>query len=258
MAGTEDEGLRRSWSSFAVDVTPRRMWGVELLEQNRTFLAGLDPAFFTYASGAAPRGISAATASIAPSTARGWSSRRSSSRRASAPRRAASAAATARRRCTRTRNTACARTRAASRPAGTPCPTAPAGCPAPCASAGLRGPMSRARRRAPRAAAVATWLRGGPATGRRPPALQRPHPAHSPPLPLPVCVPDTPPRQVRGHEPSRVRERRPVHELARRPAADLRRRPAGRDNHVREILSAKSVAPFRQRPAPARRSAMCG
>jgi hypothetical protein len=35
-------------SSFVVNATPYCMWGVDLPEQNRRFLLGLDPRFFSY------------------------------------------------------------------------------------------------------------------------------------------------------------------------------------------------------------------
>lgn len=50
MSESGDVGSMLTWSSFAVDATPRAMWGVELREQNLAFLEGIDPTFFTYAA----------------------------------------------------------------------------------------------------------------------------------------------------------------------------------------------------------------
>lgn len=48
MTECDASGKHLTWSSFAVDVAPRCMWGVELREQNERFLEGIDTRFFTY------------------------------------------------------------------------------------------------------------------------------------------------------------------------------------------------------------------
>lgn len=50
MTFNDTPGKHLSWASFAIDVTPRCMWGIELPEQNQRFLEGIDPSFFTYSS----------------------------------------------------------------------------------------------------------------------------------------------------------------------------------------------------------------
>jgi hypothetical protein len=48
MVEGEPAGRELQWASFAVDETPRCMWGEGLAAQNRTFLEGLDPSFFNH------------------------------------------------------------------------------------------------------------------------------------------------------------------------------------------------------------------